>query len=832
MQLTLRNFRCHLSYTLDLPDKGLVLLSGPSGAGKSSLLQALYWVLYADVKKPYTFGTKTCSVTCEWKGVSIRRQARPAKLTVTLTNGEQKEDDEAQTYIHQLIGLNQHEFMASSYIRQKMRASILALTPASQLVFIEKLAFDEQELGDIKTKIKEQIKKREMDLEKVRTELEFAKREAEQIQVPERMECPVNDIKAWRESIREKSRIIRQLQNRESECKSNLTILNTLRKTYRQLMNEKKSYQAEEKVLQEKLQVLGLPWVSGDNEKDSLNKLDMLQARLQFIKDALTLREEQTRLERLMREEEKTLQQRIVLEKTKVLSPKERNRIIQERDCLKMKLQKVRERNAVYNELEQVRHACKGDPRRDEARFVDSLSELETKILELREQLAQYRLKREIKQCPNCKSSLRLTEDGHLECVHTKTSSIGTLKSTVTEPKLQKKLQSLLSQKESIQLKLREVQKQKTQIEMLEEKLAAIHLSNENKDNDESHIVSHLSQLEKRLRDDATRLERIMADEQKAKQDPYSPSLKSLCKSVRERIDQLEKRRKDERIEDDDNPTDIEDQIRVLRNYIRQQQELQSKHDELYNKLIMNQEHIKRLEENIQETKDKAKEIGVIRVLEKELEDVRGEIKVNLHEYDELVALEDTVNAYVEYRRVLKEKKRWQNKATRLALSEKHKSSLLSASLRLREKSQVAEALTITRTIDGINEASKLFLDRMFVDPISVRLEAFKMSKGSASSYSQTKPKLNLNIIYQNREYDTLDSLSGGEQDRVSASFLFGLNTMLSSPIILLDEVFSSLDADTNNEIIASLRDLAKHKLIVVVAHQTTEGIFDKVIRI
>ena len=62
MKIELKNFRHHRNFKLTIPDKGLILLSGESGIGKTTILSAISYALFGQIKKPYSHGTNTCSV--------------------------------------------------------------------------------------------------------------------------------------------------------------------------------------------------------------------------------------------------------------------------------------------------------------------------------------------------------------------------------------------------------------------------------------------------------------------------------------------------------------------------------------------------------------------------------------------------------------------------------------------------------------------------------------------------------------------------------------------------------------------------------------------------
>ena len=172
MRLRLKNFRCHEDREFTFEDSGLALLGGKTGQGKSTILEAIYFALYGEVKKPYTFGANSCRVDLDIYDMKIVRTCRPNRLLVEFDNAEY-EDAEAQSIINSQV-MNLHEFLASSYIRQKSNCSILAMTPTEQVQFIKNIAFDADTNIKVKTIIKDMIKDIQEDLIKAKKNLEFA----------------------------------------------------------------------------------------------------------------------------------------------------------------------------------------------------------------------------------------------------------------------------------------------------------------------------------------------------------------------------------------------------------------------------------------------------------------------------------------------------------------------------------------------------------------------------------------------------------------------------------------------------------------------------------
>ena len=128
MKLILQNFRCFRDLTIELPDKGLVLLWGHSGVGKSTLLKAIHFALFGKEQKVVTTGEKKCSVTLvlpkfegdEW---TIVRTKSPTHLRLNTPDGS-FEDDVAQQMILNRFG---DHFLLTNYIAQKSVNSFFAL---------------------------------------------------------------------------------------------------------------------------------------------------------------------------------------------------------------------------------------------------------------------------------------------------------------------------------------------------------------------------------------------------------------------------------------------------------------------------------------------------------------------------------------------------------------------------------------------------------------------------------------------------------------------------------------------------------------------------------
>lgn len=179
IKLELKNFRCHKDKTFSFEPQGLALLEGKSGQGKSTILESIYFALYGDIKKPYTFGTTTCSVKLVINGLNITRTCRPNRLVVVQENTTYT-DTAAQHVINDVF-MNKHEFLASSYIKQKSNSSIISMTPTEQVNFIKNIAFNTDVNTKIKMSIKELIKEAKLDSAKLDTEIKISEKQTEEL---------------------------------------------------------------------------------------------------------------------------------------------------------------------------------------------------------------------------------------------------------------------------------------------------------------------------------------------------------------------------------------------------------------------------------------------------------------------------------------------------------------------------------------------------------------------------------------------------------------------------------------------------------------------------
>ena len=183
MRIIIRGFKCHLNLDLIFNDGQMTLVKGPSGVGKSSIIQAILWCLYGNMRNIYnnTKVTKDLSVTLEMAGMVIFRKKNPELLTVSyssssiydgssasindgssasINDGSSAsiyEDSVAQGIIDNLWGTRE-VWKACSYIEQQSRCSLLSGSAAERLDMLNSLSFTGDHPQSYLKAISEQLK--------------------------------------------------------------------------------------------------------------------------------------------------------------------------------------------------------------------------------------------------------------------------------------------------------------------------------------------------------------------------------------------------------------------------------------------------------------------------------------------------------------------------------------------------------------------------------------------------------------------------------------------------------------------------------------------------
>lgn len=828
MRLVLKNFRCHEDFSIILPDTGLILLTGVSGSGKTSILNAIKFALYDKPKKPITLGKKrACSVTYEYKDISIIRSKGPNRLIVKVKQDGNEvvgEDKQGESMIKEYFGMDECEFDASSYIKQKQMGSLLYMSPPQQLAFVEHVAFYNIPVGEFKTCCRRVIKDLETEIKEIdgKTTLLDSQISELQVNIPH-SKLDEKKIKKWE----------LEAKNIHKEYKIEQDKLNTLERDYeiyKNLIDNKKELKELEeksedrnKTINKELNSLDEPWKKKTNEAASaeFRKLRSLEVNINGLKRVLksvkqqdvNLQDDISRIDSSI-EEINEKQSGIVNEEEKIVELKSRLSKIDDQKNLYdkqiniLKWLKIESFIDTYNEKKDSTKIIikQAKSNMNVKKIQENIELIKKQIDSLEVKIKNIKQSRRAIPCPKCGTHLVIKNDSIIES--------GGERIKGNTKKIRERIDEMKKSCEDDNKKIIVINKAKVKIETLQGLTS----------NNTIKKPLNSKKLDKELR------------EQVQKQSIYISCIEKLnaCIVEKETINrqyrtQLKLYRR-ERIDYESNLGDnklniheVREKMERLDIYMEDNRELERKVIKLNDKLEDDpyKYSIRTLKKKISSIKID-KNIRKLRDIQKLLCDEFAD------KLSQVIKREEVIKKYNEYHifiKSLEDKKhdldKWNEEKYKIAQK-------LEGYNTLKKRIEQAEHLALDRAVSGINHEAQQFLDEMFAEPISVNLESFRETKTTKS----IKAQLNTTIGYKGYEYDDLSQISGGEQDRISLCYTIALSSMFRSPILLLDECLSSLDSNLNTNILMNIKKLSKERLILVVAHEAEKGLFDQVIEV
>lgn len=808
IKLTLKNFKCYENKTFEF-DNGFVLIEGQSGTGKTSILQAIIFALFGKGKNIKMNGKTSCSVELEFEDLVIFRSKNPNKLLVNSVI----ENDEAQNIINKKFG---DTFDVISYISQTSLNSFVLMNPIEKLEFLEKFAFKDINLVDIKARNKIEITKRKDELTKTIHNLELSLKIFEDMDEPKEVKFPIESKPSNYEKI---------TKNEEIKLKNcNVRIKKT--------QNEIKKFQDE-------LNDLKILNVNIQNKEDNLNKIENLLEELSLeeensIYDNDILIDYKNRLKILISKNE-------LLRKQKQFSE----------DTKKIELMKQTEIEKYLNEIKNINSNLWKDYSKEECESLinDTKEYIQdaNKISMYKKTLKEYKIDTEklnqnknkknklesellslkkiysnkiLYKCPSCDVKLKIYENNlHIH----DDNFIEKVDANINVEEIKKKILDIETEIKVLEnIIIKEENKHEKYLK-IENDINEIASQYEDELNEES-LNSELEDLKDYYNYQLKQEKKILEIENILSEEKFSGSFKIFLRDldklkveianienkVGENTEILSEEKLREIISIEEKKKDIFDRVSKEKQKKKTENEKNKKEiEELKNNHIEKYENIKDENSLLKEINDR-------------------ELKINEYENDikiHTINLEK-INEYNNYTKNLDKYLDFKNKISELENKEKEDRKKYDAAILLKEKILEAESIAILNIIETINNHSQVYLDYFFPDnPIIVKLQSFKETK------KDNKPQIIILIDYKGSETD-LASLSGGELSRVVLAFTLALSEIFNSPILLLDESTASLDQDSTTIVFDAIKENFKNKLVLIVAHQVVLGIFDNIIKI
>ena len=819
MRIRLKNFRCYEDNTFDLGDNGITLISAPSGYGKSTILNGIYFALFGVGNKVTTFGKTSCLVELEFEDIKITRTKRPNRLVVTREQSEY-EDDVAQEIINSKFGEN---FDVTGYICQNAMNSFIMMNPLEKLSFLERFAFKDIDLNDIKLRCKSNITKTHDELIANESQLQMAKNVLAELKKPDEIKFPIKC---------KKSQIELAIKNENVKFKNCNTLINRAQNNIDKKEKELTSIQLLKSIIStrsELIDSLNNKIIQIDSQLEDINLENTDETKLQKHKIMLSnllLQKEMTDLEIRFKEDSKKLDnmriqeeaeyqvqlENIINELWQEFNPEELSDTL---DSLSATLNDIDKIENIKKEL--LKYTTIESDKIDG--FELALQQMQ-KDLDLKNRLiSRLKLQKTLYSCPSCHSKVRLVNNSL--CLEKDTDINGDIDTDMNT--ISNEINVITS---NISNLTRTIENQKYKLKLkteLELSLSEI-INSYEEIPDKTNINNDINYLKEYQLNQRNLEKRKKAIEDSIRNSSFSSSYNSFKNNVFN----LEKQLNKLKTKYQDTP------IPFTENDLREMIQLESETITLFKRLNSNKAELcfeKQKNKNIllqaenehktkyQQLRDEIEVKNEIRELKNEIQSIenkREEHSQNLRLIDDWKRAQNDIETY----------NQWKDKIISLESDCDVSRQKHSAAMILKEKILEAESIALLNIIDTINTHVQLYLEAFFPDdPITISLQTFKETKKS------TKPTINLLIEYKGMECD-LNMLSGGELSRVILAYTLALGEIFNTPLLMLDESTASLDQTMTSCVFNGIREHFNGKLVIIIAHQIVEGGFDTVIKL
>ena len=798
MKIYLKNFKCWISKTVVIENKGLHLIVGESGKGKSSILDAIYWCLYGNLQKIISHGEKRCEVEIEYEeGITIKRTRRPNRLVVEKC-GEKLEDDIGQEFINNNFG---NYFSQTSYIRQNVFENFIFMSATEKLEFLEESVLKKFGVDTLKSRVQNSIRAIEQDINtktgQYNTYLEILNKTVKPEIVNFPVICHIKNrdivIKNEHTKIHNFNILIKKLTQKICKSRKKMEDMASIRLSLssclsrlENLRESKMQYQSKLKPLESQKFTLTelMTELRQCEESERYHKIsEELDSEIKIYNDKLA--EEIRRAEDGIKE--------VDTNKIPILEDK--------MELLKTALKYIPRVKEITNDLDQIHKVFGRYPVGEYG--VDLESQLETLKCKNMEIQQSFEIYKKTLICPCCENRI-IFRNSKLE-----------------------KYDSLISEEEEYTT---QIEKNTIKIHELKKIIGLKSKRDE--------LVKELTSIEKKYKGSQT-----------DSQDELNKQLEELKYEYRKTLQTIDENKRLEKMLDNKNFPSLLRSVQIitkLRNKLTDiafvdksydKQDLLEKIDKvkLDNKLRVEYQttldtltlDIEKLEKeidtynNLLNLEGNIKECN-IQKLEKKLETYKIELTQTTTNVDLISKWEKSCSEMKSYQelelKVTTLRIQLSDLREELTLSEKFKSHIIHA-----------EALAVRHLLDTINGHVQTYLDKFFKnDQLLVKINTEKQIK---SGRGLTKTQITLNMEYKGYPIE-LVNLSGGEISRLNLAFVLAMSEIFKSPILMLDECMSTLDPDNCINILNTIREEYKGKLVLMIHHQITEGLFDTVIEL
>jgi DNA repair exonuclease SbcCD ATPase subunit len=889
MRLILKNFRCFKNIDIQFETNGTTLIWGTSGIGKTSIFKAINFVLYGKEQKVVKHGEKKCSVQLFWNNLIITRTRCPNHLSIKQSDSNTPEpvtlceDDTAQAKIESIFG---KDFLLTSYMAQKGIDSFFYLSSTEKAAFLQKLAVKDFNVEEVRKRLREIIRFRKDKLIEISTEKKFIEEQLEDFCPNGATGSPV-EITEPRLTLDRKGKTIDEFAKDEEQLrqKNNQTI-----KQLKQSIDEKTKLILE---LQEKInkkQVLTALLSEKQNQIDQVeNEIEIIKLQ-DFEMSLEELEQDLSNCKTMIKIYDVKRQWKQAKIEYDAAVKSEEERITEELEDLEDQLKQLEDvpglqvnqyRNILkcndilinYFEKEDI-DECKSmsdykdlyeslqESLEEDITTLSKLNEMNDstnkKILELTNKDCDIlknidilkNTQQKALQCPSCDIYFYIdnisTSDGHHKDIPIELSD-DIQEHTVKIEEFNKKHSTIQS----------ELEKLKTTSQTVTKKIDKIKIDINNKKNDLKTLQPIMDNDESLpdeiIQDYIDRIDELAELKNRhqfinksilnlKKQLEFNPQ--NLSKYISEKRNKVVEYKKNyEWLIEQNADLDLWDeeearkelpviinQIQIKQHIVKQNSELKKKIEKLnseYTSINTDLDKLLNISDELGPGPEHnpTEESSPDTILE-EIEQLKEKLNTKEQLQEKLQRRKEKIETYI----VNLEKWNKYN-SIKFKLSELNStydvySRALVIAQELLNKINDAESISLQTTVDNINSEMEEYVTAFFGENVTIQLNTFRQTKDG-----DKKSCIDVSII-RDGEQVPVESLSGGEFDRVALALFLAFNKVSKSKLIMLDECLSSLHSELVEEIVDMIKTKLRNKLVLITLHQANTGMFDNVINI
>jgi DNA repair exonuclease SbcCD ATPase subunit len=852
MILTLTNFRCYKKVSFEFPDNGTILLWGTSGIGKTTIFKAINFVLYDNESKVITYGEKKCEVILQYKNYTITRRKNPSYFLFKNTETNDSYDGEtAQHKIKEIFGDN---FELTGYMTQKHSDKFFLMNNNERAAFLQSLSIKDFDIENLRKKVKEAIRNRKDKLNSKSTERRLIQEQCKKFNIDDNAELVKPELKldtkglSFDDFIKEEEtkmeKFKKQVKDKRQKLESKIKEVHNQEKLIETIVSKKNLLEHFQKRLTELLQEKTNIVIPDEEELDDLkNDIETYQNIIKLIKIKQSFKEAKEEYDVMYEMENKKIKEQL---ETLTKNIEECNKYVLTEEQRKTYNKQIENANKLTSLLKEIKTSELIDYSDNISELLESIeseikelediefdTELYNKVNELKIQLSKteeeyQNIIKMMKEgeghrhnCPKCKTGLMIynnTIKEHNVDVEELKKEKGEKEQTIKTLKNNIKIEN--EKIKQLQSEANEAKQKQNKLEQYKEKL------NIYKDIEQVDIKQIKNKLEQDI-SYTTKLNMYKKEFEKIdKMKTLKPDV--LPPHLIKKRDNLLKTKKQyevlkEEIEDYD-PLSVEEYEQMILDNNTKLSNIEGdikKINKLSGEIKQSEKNIKDCEEFIKTTITED-----VQSINKEIDELKESIEKAEGNIEKLQKRDDRVKKYQKEFEIYSQKFELLSRYNEVKNEESICVRSLAKSEEFIKMINEAESLSLSQTIQTINEELEEFISAFFDNNFNVSLATFKQTKDG-----DKKAMIDIQIV-KDGETVPLDGLSGGEYDRVSLAFFLAFNKVSKCNIILLDECLASLHPELVEEIVEMIKERMNNKLVMFTLHQANTGIFDDVIDI